>query len=441
MKQFETLICECGETHSAFTSRVIAECGAIKKLPEAIYALGCRKPFLVADQNTFKAAGEEAASLLSGAEMLFSLYVFEKSPAPDERAVGTAIMHFDNTCDCIVGIGSGVINDICKLLASMAKLPYVIVATAPSMDGYASASSSMERHGVKVSLPTKCADMIIGDPDILIDAPLYLHLSGLGDMIAKYTSICEWRISSVINGEHYCERVAQMIREALKKCIDNADGLTKGDKTAALAVFEGLVIAGAAMNYAGTSRPASGVEHYFSHVWDMRALEFGTPAYTHGAQCAVATLIAIDIYDCLRKITPDLEKALDQAGKFDYDSYKLSLRALLGRSAEALIRLEEMKEGKYDPAKHAIRIARIVEKWDEICRIIDEELPDRTELTALMRKLGAPTTVRELGIDPANLPEVFEATRDIRDKYVLSRLVFDLGLTEEIKESLTKNHS
>ena len=103
-------------------------------------------------------------------------------------------------------------------------------------------------------------------------------------MLAKYVSICEWRIANLITGEYYCETIAQMVRTALKKCVDNAEGLLKRDEEAIKAVFEGLIIGGVAMSYAGVSRPASGVEHYFSHVWDMRALEFGTNMDLHGIQ-------------------------------------------------------------------------------------------------------------------------------------------------------------
>ena len=84
------------------------------------------------------------------------------------------------------------------------------------MDGYASATSSMTRDGLKVSINTKAADVIIGDTDILKNAPLKMLRAGLGDMIAKYVSICEWRIASVITGEYYCEEVAQLIRDALR---------------------------------------------------------------------------------------------------------------------------------------------------------------------------------------------------------------------------------
>ena len=141
-------------------------------------------------------------------------------------------MHFDKKCDIVIGVGSGVINDISKILSNVTERKYIIVATAPSMDGYASATSSVTREGLKISLNSKCANVVIGDIDILKNAPLHMLKSRLGDMLAKYVSICEWRISNIITDEYYCEKVAELIRNALNKCIDNADKLLKRDETA-----------------------------------------------------------------------------------------------------------------------------------------------------------------------------------------------------------------
>ena len=141
--------------------------------------------------------------------------------------------------------------------------------------------------------------VMVGDIDVLNGAPVFMAKAGLGDMLAKYVSICEWRIAHLITGEYYCETIAEMVRVALKKCVDNAEGLLKRDEEAIKAVFEGLIIGGVAMSYAGVSRPASGVEHYFSHVWDMRALEFGTSMDLHGIQCAIGTLISARIFSAL----------------------------------------------------------------------------------------------------------------------------------------------
>jgi glycerol-1-phosphate dehydrogenase [NAD(P)+] len=340
-------------------------------------------------------------------------------------------MKYTPDCDVIVTVGSGVLNDIGKIVANTASKPCIIVGTAPSMDGYASASSSMEVEGLKVTLASKCPDVIIGDLDILSAAPTKMMVSGLGDMLAKYVSICEWRISHLINGEYYCERVAELVRTALKKCVDNSDGLLKRDREAVRAVFEGLVIGGAAMKYAGISRPASGVEHYISHVWDMRGAEFGLHTEFHGLQCAVGTLIAARVYEKLLAMTPDREKALRYAESFDFAAWSDTLRAFLGKGAESMI-AQEAKEQKYNVEKHHARLEKILANWEEIRKIAAEELPSAAALEALMERLGAPMTPADLGVDPAILPMTFRATKDIRDKYVLSRLCWDLGVLDEI---------
>jgi len=185
------------------------------------------------------------------------------------------------------------------------------------------------------------------------------------------------------------------------------------------------------MNYAGLSRPASGVEHYISHILDMRAVEFGTPADLHGIQCAVGTRIAVQLYEKLKETVPDREKALTYAAQFDYVHWAETLRELLGKGAESMIALEE-KERKYDCALHARRLETILENWDQILEIIGQELPSLQELDALLDVIGAPKTLPEIGIPEEQLPLIFRATKDIRDKYVLSRLAWDLGILEEL---------
>ena len=421
--------CGCGRAH-VFDAKIVSGKDVLKQLPEFVMALG-KKAFVLADQNTWQAAGSHVCDLLKRETIAHTAYIFPYDPEPDEKAVGSAVMHFDKTCDVIVAVGSGVINDIGKILSSVSGLPYVIVATAPSMDGYASATSSMTRDGLKISLPSKGADVIIGDTDILKNAPLHMMKSGLGDMLAKFVSLCEWRIAAEVTGEYYCEAVAELVRQALKKCVDNAEGLLHRDEAAVEAVFEGLVIGGVAMNYAGLSRPASGVEHYISHVLDMRAVEFGTPVELHGIQCAVGTLIAARLYEKIKTVTPDRKKALAHAKAFDYHAWADQLRHFLGKGAESMIELEQA-EGKYDSEKHAARLELILSKWDLFVQIMTEELPPAAELEALLDQLQAPKSLADMGISDDLLPTIFRCTRDIRDKYVLSRLAWDLGVTEEL---------
>ena len=295
----------------------------------------------------------------------------------------------------------------------------------------------MELNGLKVSLSSRCADVIIGDISILKNAPDRMLKSGLGDMLAKYISICEWRISNIINGEYYCEEVAELIRKALRCCVKNTQGLLLKNETAVTAVFEGLVLGGMAMEFAGLSRPASGVEHYFSHIWDMRGLEFGTDTDLHGIQCAIATLYASRLYEQVKQIIPDKAKAVAYAEKFDFAEWSKKLRGFLGTAAESMIEAEK-NDKKYDPQKHCERLEVICAHWDEIVKIINEEIPSSEYIANIMNEIGIPETVSEINIAPDIVPMTFKATKDVRDKYVLSRLVWDLGIIDELDYSCLK---
>ena len=423
--------CPCGKEHR-FTSTVLAGKGVIRQLPPILKDMKVNRVFIFADKNTYAAAGETVVDLLVKADIQVKTYIFAAEVLePDEANVGLAVMNVDPKADAIVGVGSGVINDISKIVANVSGKPYIIVGTAPSMDGYASASSSMTMEGLKISLNSKCADVIVGDTDILCNAPLKMMVSGLGDMIAKYVSICEWRISQLVNGEYYCEEIAELVRESLKKCVDNAKGLLERDEQAVKAVFEGLIICGAAMKMAGLSRPASGIEHYLSHIWDMRGVEFGTPVEFHGIQCAVGTLIAVKLYEKIKATTPDKQQALAYAQAFDFAAWSEQLRAFLGKGAESMIALEE-KEQKYNLDSHKTRLDVIVEQWDEILKIMEQELPTAAQLEELFDAVGLPKTMAEIGLDEQLLPMTFMAAKDIRDKYVLPRLCWDLGIIEQV---------
>ena len=425
--------CACGRPHG-FSARVISGAGVIKQIPQVVRELGAKKVFVLSDLNTYAAAGEQVCKLLSDAAIPFQSFTLQsRQPHPDEYWVGSAVMHMEQNCDAVLAVGSGVVNDIGKMLAALSRLPYVIVGTAPSMDGYASATSSMTRSGLKVSINTKAADVIIGDADILCQAPMRMLRAGLGDMIAKYVSICEWRMAHIITGEYYCEEVAQLIRSALQQCVDGADGLLRREKNAVQTVFEGLVIGGVAMNDAGCSRPASGNEHYISHIVDMRAVEFGTAEDLHGVQCAIGTLETLRLYEKLLTVKPDKEKALAHAAAFCYDDWAAQLRAFLGKGAESMIALES-REGKYDPKAHADRLEIILSNWDALLDIIRQELPTASQVEQLLQKIGAPTTLPQIGVEAGLESMIFRATKDIRDKYVLSRLLWDLGILDEMLE-------
>ena len=177
------------------------------------------------------------------------------------------------------------------------------------------------------------------------------------------------------------------------------------------------------------------MEHYFSHVWDMRGLALGTPVDLHGIQCAIATYEAVKLYERMAAITPDKEKALAHAAAFSFEDWAEQLRAFVGAGAEAMI-AQEAKEGKYDKAKHAARLEVILARWEDILAIMREELPAAQRIAALLDTLQIEKTPDYLGVDRDKARMTFRATKDIRDKYVLSRLAWDLGVLEDICEGM-----
>ncbi len=428
-------ICTCGKDHDINIEDIKIGSDILSCIPELVKKHG-HKVFLIADVNTYRAAGEKVAQILDDNGIPYTSFIYkEEKVEPDEKAAGSVLMHFDDSCDYIVATGSGTLNDIGKLVSYVTGRPYMIVGTAPSMDGFASATSSVIRDGLKISLNTKAPVAVVADTSIMKDAPLRLLQSGIGDMFAKYISLCEWRISHVINGEYYCSRIASLVRDALKRCADNAKALVERDEAAVTAVTEGLIYAGLAMAMAGVSRPASGMEHYFSHVWDMRGEEFKTPADYHGIQCGVATRSCIRIYDEIKNMTPDYDKAYKYVENFSWEDWKEKLSGFLGKSAEAMIALEE-KEQKYNPATHKARFDQIDSHWQEILEIIEEEVPTLDEYDHLLSEIGLTDTYEDLGHDKAEMRKAFYCTKDIRDKYIGSRLLWDLGRLEEVGEKL-----
>ena len=415
----------CGRRHTVSLRRLTLGREALSALPEELRALGVRRPYLIADRNTWRAAGERAAALLAASGFSPARCLLPGGrPSPDEAAAGCAVMHLPPDADGVVGIGGGVVGDMAKLTAAVHGVPYLYVPTAPSMDGMASATSSVDRDGLKISLPTRAPSSVVADTGVLAAAPRELILAGYGDMAAKYVSLVEWELAHRITGEFYCPEIARAVREALRRAEASVEAALAGDGGAAGALTEGLILAGLAMECAGLSRPASGMEHYVSHIRSMRALAFGTRSDLHGLECGAAALEVIRVYERLRDTKPDRARALAHAAAFDYEAHAAFLRRFVGPGAETMISLEA-REGKYSPERHAARLDVILAHWEELAAVM-RKLPSADALEARFARIGFPT-LSSLGVTEEERAGLFAASPDIRDKYVLGRLLWDLG--------------
>ncbi len=425
--------CACGRRHSCDLRILKSGAGAINTLPIVVRELEMKKPFVVCDANTYKAAGERAVALLKAAGIDHALHILPmREVEPDEHAIGSIAMAFDPSCDILLAVGSGVINDLCKEFAHALGKPSMVVGTAPSMDGYASSSSSMLVNSVKTTLYNACPVAIILDSEIMKLAPMRMLWAGLGDMLAKYISILEWRVAHLVTGEYYCPEVAELIRRSLRKCMESADKLLNRDPEVVQAVSEGLVLSGIAMSFAGISRPASGMEHYFSHMWEMMALERGEKSDLHGIQVGVGTLITLKLYDWIKTLTPDRAARERAITAFDPAKWEKKMRRIFGKTAPQIIAIEQTAH-KNDPVRWAARFDTIQAHWPDILKMIDEELPGASGIEALMKRLGMPMTNRDLGISAQDTMDAYTGAREIRDKYQGVSMLWDLGLAEQAR--------
>lgn len=298
--------CACGKSHKVDIQAIRVGSGVIQELPGILRDLGASHIFLVTDNYTYEAAGRQVEQLLDQAGLAYHKRVFQtETPlVPNEYALGSVLAAMTSQDDMLLAVGSGTLNDVTKYVSARTGVPYVIAATAPSMDGYASTVAPTILDGFKTTLPAVYPAAIVADVDILKDAPMPMLTAGFGDIIGKFTSLADWRLSHQLNGEYYCPEVAGVIEAAVETCAANAQALAQREPQAIQAVTEALILSGLAMGMVGVSRPASGAEHQMAHYWEMDALRRGEEHPLHGNAVGVGTVLAASLYEMAAEYLP-----------------------------------------------------------------------------------------------------------------------------------------
>lgn len=310
--------CSCGKgPHMAPIETIELSDGALQRLPEILQ--GYHRIFLVADPNTWRVAGARAAEILQQAGMLSHSFVFPGEVLPNAEAIGQVVIHAgpyaydavvnpNEPCalpDYILGVGSGVINDVCRLSSFRMRLPYGICATAPSMDGYASAGTPLLFDGTKATVKATTPRHIIADLDIVAQAPMEMCKAGVGDMLGKYVGILDWELARDYTQEYWCGQIARQVLDATDRVLELAEGLAARSHDTVRSILEGFMVTGLGMAYAGCSRPASGCEHTIGHFWELEYVAAGKKPNFHGDEVAEGTLIVASMYQRVYQQTTD----------------------------------------------------------------------------------------------------------------------------------------
>ena len=188
-------------------------------------------------------------------------------------------------------------NDVARLVSARCRIPYIIIATAPSMDGYASSTSAVVMDGGKKSLLLKTPYAIVGDTSLVKTAPDFMLAAGAGDILGKYIAIRDWQLTNRETGEYYCPDIASLVLATADRCAADLPLLFDRDDLVMTALMDSLVMAGIAISMYGTSRPAAGMEHQIAHAWEVNAILGGTNTYLHGNYVGFGTLVACRLYE------------------------------------------------------------------------------------------------------------------------------------------------
>ena len=266
--------------------KVVVGIGVIGRVPTYFRELGLQSPVLiVTGPRIYNVVGKRFEEMLVDEGYETSVIRIERSHIDTAREILEAAQELK--ASTVVGLGGGKSIDVAKYVAAKLGVKFVSVPTAASHDGIASPFASIKGTGKVTSIRAVEPVLIVADVEVIAKAPRRLLAAGTGDVIAKFTAVLDWRLAHRLRGEYYGEYAASLAILSAKHAMRYADIIGRGDVEGARILVEALISSSVAMCIAGSTRPASGSEHLFSHALDIVAEK---PAL-HGEQVGIGTIM------------------------------------------------------------------------------------------------------------------------------------------------------
>ena len=386
---------------------------------------------LIADQNTWAAAGKDVAAALQAAGIAFRTYVLPAKPQPrptvELAELLMGILAKDDSTP--VSIGAGVINDLVKYAAFQLGRPYLCVATACSMDGYTSAGAPLSDMGFKKTIQCQPTRAVLADLNVLCAAPPEMTAWGYGDLAGKVPAGGDWIIADALGIEPIDDVAWPLVQNGLNHWLGQPKLIRSGDPLVIEGLFTGLTLVGLAMEAHGSSRPASGAEHQIAHLWEMADVQFNGAKVSHGACVSVGCVAVLRLYDwLLGQNLRYLDPAAIVAAAPDMDRKAADILAAFGPGEIAARATEESRAKHIDPAQHRARLDHLLDIWPPIRRVLRGRLTEAPTMVAMLHQAGAPAEAAEIGVDRACLRASILHARYLRSRYTVLDLLDETGL-------------
>lgn len=427
-KEFE---CDCGKRHSAALEDIAIGSGEVGQLAGILQRHGFQKPLVVSDVNTERVFGGVVKECLGAAGISFGEFVFpDEELVADADSIGRLLIEAHSGYDLLLGVGAGTINDLCKYVGCRTRRPSIIVATAASMDGFDTSVAILLLNKLKTTVEAQMPVAVLGDVDVIRNAPMEMLAAGVGDMLGKYVSLLDWKIASMVTGDYYCQYSADIVEVAAKSVVDCAGGIASRDADVVGAVMNGLVLSGFAMAYNGSSQPGSGAEHQLAHFWDVRFAELGRKALLHGTKVGIGSVVATRLFELLAEYPVDFDAARRQVKSYNSAVWQREIHRAYGTPAGAVLQLEQT-EKKNDPQQVLARLDVLQRHWAQLMELA-KKLPSSGKLAALLQSMDAPYSPVQVGIDRQMFLDCVYYAKDMRHRYGLLQILFDLGLQQQL---------
>jgi glycerol-1-phosphate dehydrogenase [NAD(P)+] len=390
---------------------------------------------VVADGNTWAAAGAAVAARLAAGGVAVSHHILPASPRPKPSVeLAETIAGAIRDAGAVpVAVGAGVINDLVKYAAFRLERRYMVAATAASMDGYTSDGAPLTDRGFKKTIPCRPPVAVLADLGVLAAAPKRMTGWGYGDLAGKVPAGADWLIADALGIEAVDAVAWPMVQADLRGWLGGAAALARGEPAAVAGLMTGLCVVGLAMEAYRGSRPASGADHQIAHVWEMEDHTYAGERAAHGACVAIGTMASLRLYDWL--LRQDLSTLAAAAGGTAVP--EAAIIAAFGQGDIARRAIAETAAKALDPAAHRMRRAEIARVWPGLVPRLRAQLLPPGEMAALLRQAGAPVEPAEIGIDGARLARTVLAARFIRSRYTVLDLLAETGLLERaVREAL-----
>ncbi len=420
------------------TRAIVAGLGVLDRTGAVFLdVFGALEAHLVADENTWAVAGEEVVASLREA----GVPVSEPLVLPGSPSVYASYENVEMVRDhlsrrgggCAVVIGSGTLNDLVKLASGELGRPYLVVATAASMDGYAAYGASITKAGFKITQYCPAPTAVIADHRVMAQAPRRLTATGVGDLIEKIPAGADWLIADALEIEPIERSVWDLVQAPLRASLADPDRIAVGDESAIASLADGLLMSGLAMQAHRSSRPASGAGHQFSHLWEMEGLgRAWEPPLSHGKKVGLGTIALCALYEVV--LRRDLATLDVDAAVRDWPAWaevERRIRAADLPSDITAAALEQSHAKFVSPARLRSRLERLREVWPALSRQLRDQLVPASEVRATLETVGAVTHPEQIALTLAQLRSTYARAQMIRSRYTVLDLLLEAGLLEE----------